>query len=99
MGKTDPTADGHRQQSQIPVPRDTPGIVVKRAMTIFGYEDHDDGGHGEIEFNNVRVPVSNIIGWRGDGPDEVHRNALTRNELKRQRTRRGARAAAAAAKA
>ncbi|GAA1891196.1 acyl-CoA dehydrogenase family protein [Paeniglutamicibacter psychrophenolicus] len=67
MGKTDPTAERHKQQSQILVPRDTPGLTVKRAMRVFGYEDHYDGGHAEIEFKDVRVPVSNIIGSEGEG--------------------------------
>jgi len=67
MGKTDPSAERHRQQSQILVPRDTPGVIVKRAMTIFGYDDHYNGGHAEIEFKDVRVPVANIIGGEGDG--------------------------------
>ena len=67
MGKTDPTADRHRQQSQILVPRDTPGVVVKRGMQVFGYEGHDHGGHAELEFINVRVPATNLIGNEGDG--------------------------------
>ena len=67
MGKTDPTADRHRQQSQILVPRDTPGVTVKRAMTIFGYEDHYNGGHAEIVLTDVRVPAGNLIGGEGDG--------------------------------
>jgi acyl-CoA dehydrogenase len=67
MGKTDPTGERHRQQSQILVPRDTPGVEVKRAMKIFGYGDHYNGGHAEIVFTDVRVPVGNIIGGEGDG--------------------------------
>jgi acyl-CoA dehydrogenase len=67
MGKTDPTADRHRQQSQILVPRDTPGVVVKRGMRVFGYHDHSHGGHAELEFNDVRVPATNLIGNEGDG--------------------------------
>jgi acyl-CoA dehydrogenase len=67
MGKTDPSADRHRQQSQILVPRDTPGLVVKRGMEVFGYDDHDHGGHAELEFHDVRVPASNLIGNEGDG--------------------------------
>ncbi len=67
MGKTDPSADRHRQQSQILVPRDTPGVHVKRGMEVFGYDDHDHGGHAEIEFHDVRVPASNLIGNEGDG--------------------------------
>lgn len=67
MGKTDPTADVRRQQSMILVPRDTPGVTVKRAMTVFGYEDRDHGGHAEVLFENVRVPAANLIGEPGSG--------------------------------
>ena len=67
MGKTDPTASRHRQQSQILVPRDTPGVTVKRGMEVFGYDDHEHGGHAEILFEDVRVPVSNLIGEEGAG--------------------------------
>ena len=67
MGKTDPTASRHRQQSQILVPRDTPGVVVKRPMEVFGYDDHEHGGHAEIELHDVRVPVTNLIGEEGAG--------------------------------
>jgi acyl-CoA dehydrogenase len=67
MGKTDPHADRHRQQSQILVPRDTPGLVVKRAMRVFGYDDREHGGHAELEFTDVRVSAENLIGAEGDG--------------------------------
>ncbi|WP_035850778.1 acyl-CoA dehydrogenase family protein [Kitasatospora azatica] len=67
MGKTDLTADVRRQQSMILVPRDTPGVTVRRAMTVFGYEDRDHGGHAEVVFDNVRVPASNLIGEPGSG--------------------------------
>ncbi len=67
MGKTDPDAERHVQQSQILVPRDTPGLTVKRGMTVFGYDDGDHGGHAELIFENVRVPVSNLIGVEGGG--------------------------------
>ncbi|TDK89034.1 acyl-CoA dehydrogenase family protein [Mycolicibacterium mucogenicum] len=67
MGKTDPTSERHRQQSQILVPRDTPGLEVLRGMEVFGYDDHDHGGHAELRFTDVRVPVSNLIGEEGSG--------------------------------
>jgi acyl-CoA dehydrogenase len=67
MGKTDPAADRHRQQSQILVPRDTPGIEVRRGMRVFGYDDGDHGGHAEVVFHDVRVPAENLIGEQGGG--------------------------------
>jgi acyl-CoA dehydrogenase len=67
MGKTDPSASRHRQQSQILVPRDTPGVEVVRGMEVFGYDDHEHGGHAELRFTDVRVPASNLIGEEGAG--------------------------------
>ncbi|MET8571429.1 acyl-CoA dehydrogenase family protein [Streptomyces sp. NPDC004783] len=68
MGKTDPDGeDIRRQQSMVLVPRDTPGVTVDRAMQVFGYEDHYHGGHAEVTFDHVRVPVSNLIGEEGGG--------------------------------
>jgi acyl-CoA dehydrogenase len=67
MGKTDPTASRHRQQSQILVPRDTPGVEVRRGMEVFGYDDHEHGGHAELVFRDVRVPAANLIGEEGAG--------------------------------
>ena len=67
MGKSDPDADRHRQQSMILVPRDTPGIDVKRSMHVFGFNDGHHGGHAEIVFSGVRVPASNMIANEGDG--------------------------------
>jgi acyl-CoA dehydrogenase len=67
MGKTNPEADRHRQQSQILVPRDTPGVDVQRGMTVFGYTDGTHGGHAEVVFTDVRVPVENVISGEGEG--------------------------------
>ena len=67
MGKTDPSADRHRQQSMILVPRDTPGVEVLRGMEVFGYDDHEHGGHAELRFTDVRVPVANLVGEEGSG--------------------------------
>ena len=67
MGKTDPEAARHVQQSMILVPRDTPGLTVKRGMTVFGYDDGDHGGHAEVTFDGVRVPAANLIGEEGSG--------------------------------
>ena len=66
MGKTDPEAPKHSQQSMIVVPADTPGITVVRALNVFGYDDAPHG-HAEVLFENVRVPVDNILLGEGRG--------------------------------
>ncbi|MGD1091476.1 MAG: acyl-CoA dehydrogenase family protein [Bryobacteraceae bacterium] len=66
MGKTDPSAPKHKQQSMILVPMDTPGIKMDRMLTVFGY-DHAPHGHGEMTFTNVRVPVTNMLLGEGRG--------------------------------
>ncbi len=65
MGKTDPGADVHHQQSMVLVPMDTPGVKVVRNLPVFGYDDQH--GHAELTFTDVEVPVSSLIGEEGSG--------------------------------
>jgi acyl-CoA dehydrogenase len=66
MGKTDPTAKKHQQQSMVLVPMDAPGVKIDRLLTVFGY-DHAPHGHGEVSYENVRIPVSNMLLGEGRG--------------------------------
>ncbi|OBJ71106.1 acyl-CoA dehydrogenase family protein [Mycobacterium sp. 1274756.6] len=65
MGKTDPTAPIHRQQTMMVVPIDAPGLTILRGVTVFGYQDR--GGHAEIDFADVRVPASDVLKGEGEG--------------------------------
>ena len=65
MGKTNPDAEAHNQQSMVLVPINTPGVKVVRNLLVFGYEDQH--GHAEVSFTSVRVPVANLLGAEGEG--------------------------------
>jgi acyl-CoA dehydrogenase len=65
LGRSDPQADRHHQHSVVIVPRDTPGVDVVRAVPVFGFSDQQ--GHCEVRYDDVRVPVSNLLGRQGDG--------------------------------
>jgi len=65
MGKTDPNAATHRQQSMMVVPIDAPGVTIMRGLTVMGYQDRE--GHAEIDFKDVRVPAKDVLKGEGEG--------------------------------
>jgi acyl-CoA dehydrogenase len=65
MGKTNPDGPPHKQQSMLVVPLDTPGVTIMRGLTVFGYSDRE--GHAEVDFSDVRVPVTALLSQEGDG--------------------------------
>ncbi|HZZ45623.1 MAG TPA: acyl-CoA dehydrogenase family protein [Pseudonocardia sp.] len=67
MGVTDPDAPKGQQHSMVLIPRDTPGIELRRSLSVFGFPHYAAGGHGEVVFNDVRVPAANVLGFEGGG--------------------------------
>jgi acyl-CoA dehydrogenase len=67
MGVSDPDADRHARHSMILVPLDTPGVTLERSTSVFGYDDGTHGGHAVVTFDNVHVPVENLLGPQGGG--------------------------------
>ncbi|GAA4211777.1 acyl-CoA dehydrogenase family protein [Actinocatenispora rupis] len=67
LGVTDPDGPRHRRHSMILVPLDTPGVRIRRATTVFGYDERTHGGHAEIEYDQVRVPAGNLLGGENEG--------------------------------
>jgi len=93
MGVSNPDNDRHHQHSVVIVPRETAGVEVTRMLKLFA-ECDAPYGHGEVHFNNVRVPLDHVIGGLGRGfeiaqghlgPDEVHRQLIAKAELKKYR--------------
>ncbi|HEY3501630.1 MAG TPA: acyl-CoA dehydrogenase family protein [Actinocatenispora sp.] len=67
MGVTDPVGPRHRRHSMILVPLDSPGVDIRRATTVFGYDERTHGGHAEIVYDRVRVPAANLLGGENEG--------------------------------
>jgi acyl-CoA dehydrogenase len=67
LGASDPDAEGHSRHSIVIIPRDTPGVTVRRGLSIFGFWDQAHGGHGEVSFDNVHVGPEAVLGERGKG--------------------------------
>lgn len=67
MGVSDPDAPAGQRHSMVLVPRDTPGIEIRRSLPVFGFHHHAAGGHGEVVFTGVRVPATNLLGPEGGG--------------------------------
>ncbi|HEX3336012.1 MAG TPA: acyl-CoA dehydrogenase family protein, partial [Jatrophihabitans sp.] len=67
MGVSDPDAGKYARHSMILVPLDTPGVTIERSTTVYGYDDGPHGGHGVIDYGNVRVPRENLLGPQGGG--------------------------------
>ncbi len=67
VGVTDPDAPPRERQSVVLVPRDTPGVTIRRGLSVLGFRDRSHGGHGEVVFDRVRVPATNLLGGEGQG--------------------------------